>query len=107
MTKTIKCRINGNNIRLKRLHKHIEGKRGKWNSDSHADIVTHKDNSWPWRFMNAGDCVHIPYKYASYKQMQNSINGYTKNSGGAKFCYRSETLGLTVWCIERKGSANE
>lgn len=103
----IKCRINGHNLRLKKITAELPKQYGRWSSKSHAEIVTHKDNSWPWRLMELGDCVHIPYKYTTYKQMQNSINGYTRHARGVKFRYRSQALGLTVWCIEREGSTNE
>jgi len=102
MNKTIRCRINGHNLRLKKLDIDIPDGYGKWSDKSHFDIVTHKDNYWPWRHMLKGDCVMVPYRYASYKQIQNAINGYTKHCNGVKFRYRSEASGLTVWCVERK-----
>lgn len=94
----IECRINGNNLKLKvTRRKFVEG-RGKWTDESHRAVKTHCDNIWPWRFMKPGQCVTVPYEYANYKQMQNSINGFTRHAKSVKFSYRSEADGLAVWC---------
>lgn len=99
----IECRINGHNLRLKTQSKPMPETRGNWNDESHRQVKTHRDNIWPWRFMRAGECIIVPYKFANYGQMQNSINGYTRHANGVKFRYRSEASGLAVWCVDRKG----
>ncbi len=100
----IECRINGVNMQVEaeKLPAPKEWQRGKWGEDSHNVWERRTDNIWPWRYMEAGERVVIPYTAASYPQMQNSINGFTRHSYGAKFRYRSDALGLIVWCVKAR-----
>lgn len=102
MNRTIRCRINGHVVEIEARRRKLPVDPGTWSEDSHRRVETKPGNVWPWRFMERRECVTIPYALANYCQIQNAINGYTKNSCGAKFSYRSEALGLSVWCLKTR-----
>ena len=102
MPKKIYCHINNCTVSLEVKRSRFTGQRGQWSELSHRHFDTIAGNVWPWRFMRAGECVRVSYDFANYKQMQNSINGYSRHAKGAKFRYRSEADCLAVWCVSTK-----
>lgn len=98
-SKFISCKINGKQAELKVYRK------SKFSTS--RGFARRGECVWPWRFMQAGDCVAIPYTLANYRQIQNAINGYVKHASGAKFSYRSEIDCLEVLCVSAKEKASK
>lgn len=100
--RVIQCHINGHSVGLVATRRRLLKERGIWSKQSHRELKTKPGNVWPWRFMERRECVTVPYAMATYDQIVNSVNGYTKHATGAKFSYRSEALGLSVWCVKTR-----
>lgn len=102
VTKPILCYINGDTLavfpeRGVRLPKRatfrpIEAYKSLYNYGNLSR------NRWPWKSMQPGECVTIPWGFANIAAIINSINGYQQYAKGSKFIYRSTIDGLMVWC---------